>query len=71
MNPPFSSGRWQAHVEHAAKLLNSGGKLVAIVPVSAWNKYQLDGYHIEWMSKHEGAFSGTSVSVAMMRVTHG
>lgn len=71
MNPPFSDGRWQAHVERAAKLLNSGGKLVAIVPVSAWNKYHLDGYHIEWMSKHEGAFSGTSVSVAMMRVTHG
>lgn len=71
MNPPFSDGRWQAHVEHAAKLLNSGGKLVAIVPVSAWNKYHLDGYHIEWMSKHEGAFSGTSVSVAMMQVTHG
>lgn len=71
MNPPFSDGRWQAHVEHAAKLLNSGGKLVAIVPVSAWDKYHLDGYHIEWMSKHGGAFSGTSVSVAMMRVTHG
>lgn len=71
MNPPFSDGRWQDHVEHAAKLLNSGGKLVAIVPVSAWDKYHLDGYHIEWMSKHEGAFSGTSVSVAMMRVTHG
>lgn len=71
MNPPFSDGRWQAHVERAAKLLNSGGKLVAIVPVSAWNKHLLDGYHIEWMSKHEGAFSGTSVSVAMMRVTHG
>lgn len=69
MNPPFSDGRWQAHVEHAAKLLNGDGKLVAIVPVSAWNKYRLDGYDIEWLSKHDGAFSGTSVSVAIMRIT--
>lgn len=69
MNPPFSDGRWQAHVEHAAKLLNSDGKLVAIVPISAWDKYHLDGYNVEWLSKHDGAFSGTSVSVAIMRLT--
>lgn len=68
MNPPFSDGRWWAHVEHAAKLLNDDGVLVAIVPASAWNKYGITGYDVEWISRHDGEFSGTSVSVAIMRL---
>ena len=70
MNPPFSSGRWQAHVEHAASLLADGGVLVAIVPSSAKNKFTMPGYSIEWIGVYDDCFAGTSVSVAIMRVTH-
>lgn len=71
MNPPFSDGRWQAHVEHAAGMLADGGVLVAIVPSSAKNKFAIPGYSIEWLGVYDDCFAGTSVSVAMMRVTHG
>lgn len=35
MNPPFGAGRWKAHLEHAARFVRPGGRLVAIVP---WNE---------------------------------
>lgn len=70
MNPPFSDGRWQAHVEHAAGMLADGGVLVAIVPSSASGKFTMPGYSIEWLGVYGDCFAGTSVSVAMMRVTH-
>ena len=68
MNPPFSDGRWQAHVTRAAGMLADDGKLVAIVPVSAWGKFQIHGCSIEWVSQHEGAFDGTGVNVCIMEV---
>jgi hypothetical protein len=71
MNPPFSSGRWQAHVEHAAGMLADCGILVAIVPSSANEKFKIPGFGIEWLGVYDDCFAGTSVSVAMMRVTHG
>lgn len=71
MNPPFSSGRWQAHVEHAAGMLADCGVLVAIVPSSANEKFKIPGFVIEWLGVYDDCFAGTSVSVAMMRVTHG
>lgn len=71
MNPPFSSGRWQAHVEHAAGMLADCGVLVAIVPSSANEKFKIPGFWIEWLGVYDDCFAGTSVSVAMMRVTHG
>ena len=71
MNPPFSSGRWQSHVEHAAGMLADCGVLVAIVPSSANEKFKIPGFVIEWLGVYDDCFAGTSVSVAMMRVTHG
>lgn len=71
MNPPFSDGRWQAHVEHAAGMLADCGVLVAIVPSSANEKFKIPGFGIEWLGVYDDCFAGTSVSVAMMRVTHG
>ena len=71
MNPPFSDGRWQAHVEHAAGMLADCGVLVAIVPSSANEKFKISGFVIEWLGVYDDCFAGTSVSVAMMRVTHG
>lgn len=71
MNPPFSDGRWQAHVEHAAGMLADCGVLVAVVPSSANEKFKIPGFVIEWLGVYDDCFAGTSVSVAMMRVTHG
>lgn len=70
MNPPFSEGRWQAHVEHAAGMLAPSGKLVAIVPASAKDKYELDGFDISWSEVYDNAFATASVSVVILRATH-
>lgn len=65
------AGGWQAHVEHAAGMLADCGVLVAIVPSSANEKFKIPGFGIEWLGVYDDCFAGTSVSVAMMRVTHG
>ena len=64
MNPPFSQGRWQAHVEHAAGMVKPGGRLVAILPESARNKKLLPGWSIRWGEIHK--FPGTSISVSIL-----
>jgi hypothetical protein len=70
MNPPFSEGRWQAHVKAAADLLTLDGRLVAIVPASARNKFTLPGFTAEWSDVYANEFAGTSVSVAMVAMEH-
>lgn len=66
MNPPFSEGRWQAHVQHAATLVRPGGKLVAILPASAKGK-DLSGFDCAWHGPYENEFPGTSVSVVILK----
>ncbi len=66
MNPPFSEGRWQAHVEHAASMLDPTGKLVAIVPASAKDKFQLEGFTTIWSDVYVNAFATASVSVVIL-----
>lgn len=66
MNPPFSEGRWQAHVDHAAAMVKDGGRLVAILPVSAKNRDLLPGWDVEWHGPYDNEFAGTSVSVVIM-----
>jgi len=66
MNPPFSEGRWQAHLQHAANLLAYGGRLVAILPASAKGKDVLPGWSLEWSLVFENEFAGTSVSVVIL-----
>lgn len=66
MNPPFSEGRWQAHVEHAAGMLAPTGKLVAIVPASAKDKFQLEGFTTSWSDVYVNAFATASVSVVIL-----
>ena len=61
-------GLWQAHVTRAAGMLAGDGKLVAIVPVSAWGKFQIPGFQVAFVSQHEGAFDGTGVNVCIMEV---
>lgn len=70
MNPPFSSGRWQAHTEHAAKMLAKGGKLVSILPASARNSFELPGMVCKWHGPYDNEFAGTSVSVVILEANH-
>ena len=65
MNPPFSEGRWKAHVEHAGACLKPGGRLVAILPASAAGKEILPGWSCQWSGVFSNEFSGTSVSVVI------
>lgn len=67
MNPPFSDGRWQAHVEHAAGFVTDGGRLVAILPSGAKNKFDLPGFACEWSQVFDNQFDGTSISVVILK----
>lgn len=67
MNPPFSEGRWLAHVEAAASLVQKGGRLVAILPSGAHNKDILPGWDLSWTQVYDNEFGGTSVSVVILK----
>ena len=69
MNPPFASGRWQAHLEHAAGMLADDGRLVAILPASAKNRDVLPGWTLEWSRVFDNEFAGASVSVVILAAT--
>jgi hypothetical protein len=68
MNPPFSEGRWQAHLQHAAAMLRRGGRLVAILPSSAKTKSAdlLPGMAVQCLGQFDDAFPGASVSVVIV-----
>lgn len=67
MNPPFDQGRWLAHVEAAAKLVASGGRLVAILPSGASKRLNLgDGWKCSWLGPLENQFPGVSVDVVIL-----
>jgi hypothetical protein len=68
MNPPFSEGRWQAHVEHAANMITDKGLLVAIVPASAKDKFKIDGYTVSYSDVYENMFVGASVDVVILQI---
>lgn len=66
MNPPFSEGRWQAHLEAAAGMLAPDGRLVAILPASAKGKELLPGFWHTYSRTFDNEFAGTSVSVTIL-----
>lgn len=67
MNPPFSEGRWQAHIEHAASLLHPAGRLVAILPSSAKNKPVLGkDFDHQWSPIYPDQFPGAAVDVVIL-----
>lgn len=66
MNPPFSEGRWQAHLRHAESMLDNDGRLVAILPASAKGKPVLEGFDLQWSGMFENQFAGTSVDVVIL-----
>ena len=66
MNPPFDGGRWLAHIEHAADMVDLEGKLVAILPAGAKKREVLPGWKLSWSQEYDNAFPGASVSVVLL-----
>lgn len=66
MNPPFSEGRAQAHLQAAADIVAPGGRLVAILPASMTGKHRLGGFDCTWSDVFAGEFAGTNVSVVIL-----
>lgn len=65
MNPPYSEGRWLAHLQVAASLLAPGGRVVCILPASARGKDLIPGLAYEWSPVFANQFDGTSIDVAI------
>lgn len=70
MNPPYSQGRWERHLEKAAGMLKPGGILTAILPASARDKKVLptNDYSLIWPWEEDIPFEGTSISVCLLKV---
>lgn len=68
MNPPFSEGRWRAHLEAAMGLVAHRGRLVAILPASARQSLMVSGqeWSLSWSEVFSNEFAGTSVSVVIL-----
>lgn len=66
MNPPYSEGRWQAHTEKAATLLATGGRLVAVLPASAKDKFTIEGFNCYYSDVLKNRFSGTGIDVVIL-----
>ena len=64
MNPPFSEGRWTAHLEAAYSKLKPNGRLVAILPASA--KSQKIIPNVEYHGPFDNYFTNASVSVIIL-----
>lgn len=66
MNPPFSEGRAKYHVETAAGLLVSGGKLVSVVPVGCKDKIAVEGCTVRYTQVFKRAFANASVDTLLV-----
>lgn len=69
MNPPYSEGRWQAHIKHASTLLSPDGALIAVLPSNAKNKDVLPGFNCSWSREFKNEFESTSISVVILKAT--
>lgn len=65
MNPPYSKGRWKAHTLRARGMLAPGGRLVALLPVSARNDAEVAAIATRW-AEVPGVFPGTSIEVVIL-----
>ena len=70
MNPPYSQGRWKAHLLHAMTMLAPDGRLVALLPASARNDSDLRNLGAKWTAI-PGVFPGTSIEVAICAMQGG
>jgi hypothetical protein len=65
LNPPYSEGRWLAHLQAAASILAPGGRVVCILPASQRGKDLIPGLAYEWSPVFANQFAGTSIDVAI------
>jgi hypothetical protein len=65
LNPPYSEGRWLAHLQAAASVLAPGGRVVCILPASQRGKDLIPGLEYEWSPVFANQFDGTSIDVAI------
>lgn len=65
MNPPFSGKHYLKHIRHALKFLKPDGRLVAILPATAWYDHgELTGdLKGEWRDLPAGSFSESGTNV--------
>lgn len=66
MNPPFYGRHYVHHVRHALKFLEPGGRLVTVLPASAWYDHgELKG---EWRDLPVASFSesGTNIPTGLL-----
>lgn len=71
MNPPYSEGRWQAHLQNATRFIKETGRIGAVLPLSA-RKQAIDllpGFDLEFSQPIDNAFAGTSISVVLLKAT--
>lgn len=68
MNPPYSEGRWQEHLRKASTMVSPGGRIGAVLPLSARNQAYdlLPEYDLEFSAPFDNAFEGTSISVVLL-----
>ena len=71
MNPPFSEGRWQAHLQHAGAMVEPAGRLGAVLPLSAVRQAAslLSGFDLQFSEPICNAFTGTSIDVVLLKAT--
>jgi hypothetical protein len=65
LNPPYSEGRWLAHLQAAVSLLAPSGRVVCILPASQRGKDLIPGLDYEWSPVFANQFDGTSIDVAI------
>lgn len=73
MNPPFSGTHYIKHIKHALELLKEGGKLYAILPITARDKHGLVDelpYFKNWSNLPSGSFkeSGTNINTVVLEI---
>lgn len=64
MNPPFYGRHYLKHVKHALRFLKPGGKLVSVLPATAWYDHgEIESMGARWTDLPVGSFaeSGTNV----------
>lgn len=73
MNPPFTGGQDIAHIKHAMKFLNPGGRIVAICANGSKQTELLKPLATIWEELPEDAFkeSGTGVRTVLLTIEKG
>lgn len=69
MNPPFSGKHYRKHIEHARKFLKPEGRIVCILPASAW--YDHGGLKGEWHDLPVASFSESGTNIPTGYITMG